>query len=251
MRQLPLFINVAGQDVILVGDGDIADAKRRLVERAGGIVVGEESSTARIAFVILDEPEEAAVRLKARGILVNVADRAELCDFTLPAIVDRSPVLVAVGTAGTSAGLAKMLRLAIERLLPERLGELSQKLWDLRPQIRAKFPTMDERRRVLDLALDEGGTLDPFDTASPDRVNDWLAGAADTAGPRRVTITLRSDLPDDLTLAEARLLGRADMIWHAPDCPPAILGRARADAARRTGEPEGEPQGLEIVIRNG
>lgn len=251
MRQLPLFHNLEGREVILLGDGDIADAKRRLIERAGGIVVGEDSPSARIAFVaIFDQPaEDAAARLKARGILVNVVDRAELCDFTTPAIVDRSPVLIAVGTAGTSAGLAKMLRLVIDRLLPERLGELSQRLWDARPDIRARFPSMDERRRVLDAALDEGGVLDPLDPGSPDRVESWLAGAADRDSPRRVTITLRSDRPDDLTIAEARLLGRADVVWHAPTCPPAILTRARADAARRVGDPEGEPTGLEIVLR--
>ena len=59
-------------------------AKRRLVVRAGGVVVGEGDGAARLAFLALDEPEEAAERLRARGVLVNVVDRPELCDFTVP-----------------------------------------------------------------------------------------------------------------------------------------------------------------------
>src|SRR4051812_31382052 len=104
MRSLPLFHRVAGRPVIVLGDGPVAEAKRRLVERAGGVVVCEEDRDARLAFIALDAPEAAAQRLRERGVLVNVVDRPELCDFTVPAVVDRHPVLVAIGTAGASAG---------------------------------------------------------------------------------------------------------------------------------------------------
>jgi len=114
MRSLPLFHQVAGSPVIVLGEGEAADAKRRLVERAGGFVVEDDNRDARLAFIALETPELAVVRLKARGVLVNVTDRPELCDFTVPSILDRDPVLVAVGTAGASAGLAKQLRLRLE-----------------------------------------------------------------------------------------------------------------------------------------
>ncbi|WP_409644658.1 bifunctional precorrin-2 dehydrogenase/sirohydrochlorin ferrochelatase, partial [Sphingorhabdus sp.] len=68
---------------------------------------------ARIAFVAIADEDEACAAaddLKARGLLVNVVDRPEICDFTTPAIVDRTPVLVAVGTGGASAGMAKAIR---------------------------------------------------------------------------------------------------------------------------------------------
>ena len=118
MKALPLFHGIAGKPVIVLGEGDAAVAKRRLVERAGGVPVGEADGEARLAFVALDEPEAAAARLKARGLLVNVPDRPDLCDFTVPSVLDRDPVLIAVGTGGASAGLAKHLRLRLEALLP-------------------------------------------------------------------------------------------------------------------------------------
>ena len=91
MHSLPLFHRIAGERVAIVGDGEMADAKRGLVERAGGVCCGEgDADAARLAFVALEDRTEAeamARRLKARGLLVNVADRPELCDFTLPSAV--------------------------------------------------------------------------------------------------------------------------------------------------------------------
>ena len=118
---LPLFHTIAGQTVIVLGSGDVAEARRRLIERAGGVVIGEiqqgVAQGARLAFIArgdaaLDEAD--AMRLRAAGLLVNTADRPELCDFTVPSILDRSPVVVAIGTGGASAGLAKALRLRLE-----------------------------------------------------------------------------------------------------------------------------------------
>ena len=108
MHSLPLFHRLTGQPVIVLGTGPAAEAKRRLVERAGARVVGLDDPAARLAFVALDEPEQAAAELRQRGVLVNVPDRPELCDFTVPSLLERGPVLLAVGTGGVSAGLAKL-----------------------------------------------------------------------------------------------------------------------------------------------
>jgi hypothetical protein len=67
IETLPLFHRITGQPVIVLGEGDAAEAKRRLVERAGGLVCGEDCVAARLAFVALDEPEAAAERLRARA----------------------------------------------------------------------------------------------------------------------------------------------------------------------------------------
>src|SRR5690606_18471678 len=131
MRSLPIFLDLSDRPVVLIGAGAAAEAKRRLIERAGGRVAAEEDGEARIAIVACDDPAEAeatAARLRARGLLVNVADRPALCDFMLPAIVDRDPVLVAIGTAGCSAGLAKALRQRLEAALPADLGRLAEAL---------------------------------------------------------------------------------------------------------------------------
>lgn len=232
IQSLPLFHRIAGQTVIVLGEGAAAEAKRRLVERAGGTVSSDAEADARLAFVALDDPGPAAARLRARGLLVNVPDRPVLCDFTVPSILDRSPVLIAIGTGGASAGLAKALRLRLETLLPESLGALARSLGEARRAMRARWPGEADRRRALDAALGPGGTLDPLILQSADRVPDWLADAADPHAGTVTEFRLTSSDPDDLTLRQLRLLGSAEVIAHAPDVPQAILALARADAAR-------------------
>lgn len=248
IHSLPLFHRVAGQPVIVLGEGEAALAKRRLVERAGGIVVGEDNAEARLAFVASEEPEAAAARLRARGLAVNVADRPELCDFTTPSLLERGPVLIAVSTGGASAGLAKALRLRLEALLPAGLGEMAQALQHARAALRERWPDAAARRRALDAALAEGRALDPLEDHDDTAVARWLGGAGDGALAGRHEIRLRSADPDDLTLREARLLGTADTIRHAAAAPPAILARARADAVRIGVDEDGEETGVVVVL---
>ena len=252
MRSLPLFHQVEGQPVIVLGEGEAAEAKRRLVERAGGFVVEDDNRDARLAFVALDQPELAVVRLKARGVLVNVTDRPDLCDFTVPSVLDRDPVLVAVGTAGASAGLAKQLRLRLEGLLPANLGRLAEALYAARDALRARWPAAADRRRVLDDALGQGGPLDPLAGGGAEQVAEWLADPASPHAEGRVELTIASDDPDDLTLRQARLLGTADCILFDPAIAPAILDRARADAVRLALPHDGPAHaGLTLVLRRG
>lgn len=232
LHSLPLFVRLQGRPVMLIGAGEAAMAKRRLLERAGAVIVGEDDQ-ATIAIVALEDDSAAAQivqRLKARSILVNAVDRPALCDFTLPAIIDRAPVIVAIGTGGASAGLAAALRQRIEALLPARLGGLASALNAARAAMRARWPDAGDRRRALGRALAPGGRLDPL--GKDIDVDAWLAAPEDEAQPTRISITLGSADPDDLSLREARELALADRVYHAGDVPPAILDRARADADR-------------------
>lgn len=256
IASLPLFHRIAGRPVVVLGSGEAAEAKRRLVERAGGVVFEDLDHGcnigARLAFVAHEDegPAEAdALRARQAGLLVNVVDRPALCDFTVPSVLDRSPVLIAIGTGGASAGLAKQLRLRLEVLLPSSLGRLASALHDARGRLRARFPDAGERRRALDAALGQGGSLDPLDEGAADRIEGWLAGAS-TIASGRVEIRLRSDDPEDLTLREARLLGSADLVLHDTGVVPSVLDRARADAVRRplADGDEGWEKGLVVVL---
>ncbi len=211
MHSLPIFLRLHTRPVILIGEGETADAKRRLLERAGATVVTQDAE-AQLAIVALDDPDATVAALKARGVLVNAVDRPELCDFTLPAIVDRDPVLVAVGTGGVSAGLAGALRQRLERLLPASLGPLATDLQARRAEMKKRWPDPADRRRAIDAALDGGDTAD--------------------ISAQLIPFVLASADPDDLTLRQARLLGQADRVYHRPDVPAAILDRSRADARR-------------------
>jgi len=249
---LPLFHAVAGKPVIVLGEGEAAEAKRRLVERAGGVIVGESSNEARLAFVALDLPEPAVERLRARGVLVNVPDRPDLCDFTVPSILDRAPVVVTIGTGGASAGLAKALRLRLEGILPQGLGRIAAWLAEARGQVRERWPDPADRRRALDAAMQPGGPLDPLAEPDEPAMVDWLSQGNPASGSARHELRLVSDDPADLTLRQARLLGSADVVAHEPGVPPAILDRSRADARRvaiGAGEAVPEDAGLVVVLR--
>ena len=253
MHSLPLLHRLNGQKVILLGEGDAGEAKARLLERAGAVLVGEDDPDARLAFVALDQPEEAATRLKARGLLLNVTDRPELCDFTVPSILERGPVLIAVGTGGASAGLAKALRLRLEALLPASLGALAEGLQAAREAMRQRWADGGQRRRALDAALAEGGVLDPLRADSAAKIADWLTGGATGQGGV-VDFTLTSDDPDDLTLRQARWLGAADLVAYEPGVGPAIMARARADAVRQELDAAvslARSTGLTVIIRRG
>ncbi|MDT8759316.1 siroheme synthase [Sphingomonas psychrotolerans] len=228
LAALPIFVKLVGRPVMLIGSGEAAEAKRRLLERAGASIV-DETAEAAIAIVAIDDPEPVVGRLRERGILVNAVDRADLCDFTLPAIVDRDPVLVAIGTSGVSAGLAAALRQRLEAVLPASLGSLARALAAARPAMRARWPNASARRRVFGAAL--AGPLDPLAEHADGAVERWLADVA--AQPAALLhFRLVSPDPDDLTLRQARALAQADRVFHRSDVPEAILDRARADAAR-------------------
>lgn len=252
MHSLPLFLRLKDRPVILVGEGETAEAKARLLERAGACIVSE-TNEAQLAIVALDDEKTALAaiaRLKARGILVNAVDRPDHCDFTLPAIIDRDPVLISIGTGGASAGLAKTIRQRLEVLLPASLGHLAQRLSNARAAMKARWPDPNDRRRAIDAALRQGGPLDPFAPDVPQAVEEWLAGAQPEEGPQLIEISVTSPDPDDLTIRAARLLGLADRIYFAPGVPSTILDRARADAVRvETPTPPTHPDpGLSLFL---
>ena len=188
--------------------------------------------------VVADGDAATAERLRGRGLLVNVTDRPELCDFTLPAIIDRDPVLIAIGTGGASAGLAAALRQRLEPLLPASLGKLASALLAARDGLRTRFPDLDVRRRTIGSLLAAGGPLDPL----AEHADPAAAIATAEAAPGRIErIAIASADPDALTLRAARLLGLADRLHIEGAVPPTILDRTRADAQRIAGAPPRVP----------
>ncbi|WP_303812757.1 precorrin-2 dehydrogenase/sirohydrochlorin ferrochelatase family protein [Sandarakinorhabdus limnophila] len=254
MQQLPIFVNLAGRQVILVGDGEPAEAKARLVRAAGGELVGEHAAEAVLAFVAIEDDAEAlaaATRLRARGLLVNVVDKPAMSDFLMGAIIDRSPVIVAISTAGASASLARALRTRFEALLPASLGPLARAILAARDAVAARHPTPNDRRRLWERALAQAGPLDPF-AALPDAdaaVSRVIEGSS-TSTPQLREIAITSDDPGDLTLNQLNALARCDALVVVGAVVPAIIDRARRDAARLDAVPDPLPAGLTVVLRD-
>ena len=258
MKHLPLFFDLIGRRVAVIGEGPKADLRVQLARSAGADVLRLEAGSATVqelrgavaVFVATeDEASDAdAYRLaKAAGVPVNVADRPALCDFIMPAIVDRDGVVVAISTGGASPTLATVLRGRIEAALPERLGELARLVTTFRAQVNALIAD-PARRRAYFRRLVEGPAA-------------RLLLAGDAAGARRVALgdldAARRQMtpygiahivgagpgdPDLLTLRAAQLLQEADAVLHDDLVPPAVLARARRDAeivsvGKRKGRP--------------
>ncbi len=246
VKHLPLFFDLVGRKVVVVGLGAEADRRANLVQSVGAKVVRlpsdstvvadfRDSAAAFIATGTLEGDTAAQRVAKAAGVPVNVADRPALCDFILPAIVERDGVVVAISTGGASPTLATVLRARIEAVLPERIGALAKLARTFRVQAKTLIADPARRRGFL-RRLVEGPAA-------------RLALAGDEAGARRVALgeldAVRRRVspvgiahivgagpgdPDLLTLKVAQLLQEADAILHDELVPSAILGRARRDA---------------------
>ncbi len=260
MDSLPLFLTLKGRQVVIVGLGGSADAaaaaKARLVAAAGGIVADESADNPVLAFVASDDADAAAAaaaRLRARGLLVNVVDRPAMSDFLMGAIIDRSPVQVAISTGGASASVARALRGRIEALLPASLGALATAIGSARKAAAARHPSIAVRRRLWERALAPGGGLDPLvPLADCDVAVAAVISAPGAALVTQVrTITVSDPDPGELTLNQLALLGRCDALLIEGAVPAAIIDRARRDAIRLTALPDPLPEGLTLVLRAG
>ena len=246
MRHLPLFFDLKGRKVVVVGDGPAADRRAALACSAGAevrqlreIATVDLHGAAAVFVATGDIDHDTVAQRLARsvGVPVNVADRPGLCDFILPAIVDRDDVVVAVSTGGASPTLAAALRGRIEAALPERVGSLARLAATFRAQVNALIVD-PARRRAFWRRLVDGPAA-------------RLTLAGDDAGARRLALceldAARRHLaplgiahivgagpgdPDLLTLKAAQLLQEADAILHDDLVPAAVLNRARRDAER-------------------
>ncbi len=244
MKHLPLFFDLAGRRVVVVGQGPAADHRAELARSAGGAVFQLDTASAAdlkgaaavfVATGNLDSDTDARRAAKAAGVPVNVADRPGLSDFILPAIIDRGEVVVAVSTGGASPSLATLLRARIEGLLPERIGALARLAQTFRAQAKALIVDPARRRdfwrRLVDgpaarlvLAGDDAAAR----RAALAELND-ARRALEPVGIAHIVGAGPGD-PDLLTLRAAQLLQEADAILHDELVPQAILNRARREA---------------------
>ncbi len=177
-----------------------------------------------------------AERARAAGKLVNIVDRPELSDFTMPAIVDRGDIVVAVSTHGASPVLAQRVRAAIESVLPPGLGRLAQFAQRFRTAIQARIGENAARRRFWDQVL--GGPIAAAVLAGDEkRATRDLIRAVNRGEPKAETgrVSLVGAGPGDpelLTLRAARALREADVIVYDKLVDPAVLEYARRDARR-------------------
>lgn len=154
MRYFPIFLDLQGRRCLVVGETREARRKAEMLRSAGAIVDCRSALTpveqAYTLAVVATGNEAADTRaaraLSALRIPVNVVDRAALCSFIWPAIVDRDPVTIAISTAGTSPTLARLIRQQVEQAVPQAVGQLASLAGQLRHHVRRCLPTAEARR---------------------------------------------------------------------------------------------------------
>jgi uroporphyrin-III C-methyltransferase/precorrin-2 dehydrogenase/sirohydrochlorin ferrochelatase len=268
MDYFPIFLDLRDRPVLLVGGGAVATRKAELLLQAGARVrvvaptltetlrawrdaarvthVAQKFDAAQLqdaALVIAATNgksinAEVAAAARARNIAINVVDDAELSSFIVPAIVDRSPVIVAIGTGGRSPVLARWVRARIEALLPAQLGRLADLAGRWRERVRHAFANVSERRRFWERALT--GRVASHALEGHDHLADLelrrelkrAAAAKDVNVGSVVLVGAGPGDPDLLTVRAARELELADVVLYDRLVSPAILARARRDAER-------------------
>ena len=260
----PVFMKVAGRVVVIAGGGEEALAKARLLGQSsarlrivakqpdaalarwasdnGAELVRAAWSREQLADAVMafaatgDEAADKAVVADARaaGICANAVDRPELCDFFTPAIVNRAPVVVAVGTEGAGPVLAQLIRSRIDRMLSPSLGKLAELAASYRAAVERLLQKCAARRRYWN----------EFFTGAPARAMeigsfDDAVAAADELLARQgaavghiALVGAGPGAEDLLTLRAHRLMMQADIIVHDALVPEAVIAMGRRDSER-------------------
>ena len=265
MAGFPVFIEVGRVPPLVVGGGELALIKARLLlKRAAFVEIATDSAVPGIHVLVADgkaalvpgvpdrdaiagrplvisatqdDAEDARISAIARvlGVPVNVPDRPELCTLSLPAIVDRGEVTVAIGTEGAAPVLATELRARLEQELHPRLGRLAEIARDYRADVAEKMEPGPQRRAFWQ-GVFSGPSADAILAGDEEGgralIAERLSGAAQEGPPagRVILVGAGPGDPDLLTLKAVRALKNADVILHDGLVGDGVLEYARREA---------------------
>ena len=268
MKTFPMFLKMAGRRVVIFGGGEQAAQKVRLMLKteaeivvvapalepelatlaaSGRVVraVGDEAGLfagAALAFVATGAPEEdarLAASARAAGVLVNVVDAPDLCDAYTPSIVDRDPLVVAIGTEGAAPVLARQVKTAVETMLEPRLGEFVALAGRLRAEVATRIAPAG-RRAFWAWAF--SGAPRQAHARGAEREAARLLKAAVAAGGAEAEAAAAAGIVslvgagpgarDLITLRGVQRLQEADVIFYDRLVDPGLLELARRDAER-------------------
>lgn len=266
MKAFPMFLATTGRRIVILGGGEQAAQKARLVIRTDAeiVVAGFEfdeelRALAQEGRVRLEDAKEIRAGLFERAALVfvatgsagadgalhalakalgapvvNVVDRPALCDALTPSIVDRDPVVVAIGTEGTAPVLGRQIKTAVETMLEPRLGALAALAGRMRGAVGQRFSA--RARRDFWVWVFSGPVRAAHAAGSERRAAQLLKARLDEGpGPIEGSVAYVGAGPgeaDLLSLRGVRRMQEADLVVHGPDLPPALLELARRDAER-------------------
>ena len=243
MRYYPVFLDLAGQPCIVLGDGKFAVEKAAALREAGANVLVISSrdyspgvlSGARLVVDASEDPEinrQSWEEAEAAGILINVVDRPAQCRFIAPAIVRRDPLLVAISTSGESPFLASALRARIERWLGPEWGPFTALVGNVRRQLRERGASIAEQTRIYRRILnsDVRSLLRRGRPDSAAHLAVAIAQAGASGAGRVALVGAGPGDPDLLTFKARELLADADYVLHDALISPDTLALCGPDA---------------------
>jgi uroporphyrin-III C-methyltransferase/precorrin-2 dehydrogenase/sirohydrochlorin ferrochelatase len=265
MEYFPITVRLQDQQCIIVGGGEIAYRKLKSLLKAKANVslialdfsldvralaeqyqlpLYQQDFNEKLSGKLLDEAylviaatdnrelnQQVSVAARRRRVWVNVVDDLDLSTFIMPAIIDRSPLLVAISTGGVSPVLARKIREKIEWLLPTNLGQLLTKLKAYRPRIKKKFPDLKSKRDFSEWYIEQA-------IADPTAIRNGFDANLETyqainAGNQKGKVYLVGAGPGDaelLTVKALKVLQTADVVLHDALVSEQILEQVRRDA---------------------
>ncbi|MCB1836453.1 MAG: uroporphyrinogen-III C-methyltransferase [Alcanivoracaceae bacterium] len=265
MQYLPVAWRLKGNTALVVGGGEVALRKARLLARAGarlrviapeidselaGLVEQGGGELRRDTYradaldgvsLAIGATDDMAINQQlhddacARNIPVNVVDNPPLCTFIFPAIIDRDPILISISSGGASPVLARWLRAKIETMLPARLGELATLMGEYRARLAEKLPAIGARRQFWETAL-ESPAAEQALAGKVTEARATLEAAIDAADTEKLMqgevylVGAGPGDPDLLTFRALRLLQKADVVLYDRLVSPQVMEMARRDA---------------------
>jgi uroporphyrin-III C-methyltransferase / precorrin-2 dehydrogenase / sirohydrochlorin ferrochelatase len=269
MRHLPVFLQLDGRSVVVVGGGAVAARRAEHLIRAGARVTTFAPSLtddfrelveapnfrheardpgprdfkgSTLCFVAVEDERlaaEARAAAKGAGALVNVADRPQLCDFIMPSIVDRSPLVIAISTGGASPILGRMLKARLESSIPAAYGRLADLMGGFRGAVAKAIASPIMRRRFWETVI-EGPIAERVLSGDDGRAGTELARAIERARsghddtPRGEVYLVGAGPgdPDLLTFRALRLMQKADVVLYDRLTNPNVINLVRREAER-------------------
>jgi len=265
MDHLPIFCQLHGRDCLLVGGGDVAERKARLLLDAGArltvnaldfepqfrvwaeagmltLVEGEFDSTlldtSWLAIAATDDDAvnaRVSAEAEQRRIFCNVVDAPKQASFIMPSIIDRSPLMVAVSSGGTSPVLARLLREKLESLLPQHLGQVARFAGQLRGRVKKQFASVGERRRFWEKLFVNDRLAQSLANQDKKAITETTERLLSEPLDNRGEVVLVGAGPGDaglLTLKGLQQIQQADIVVYDRLVSDDIMNLVRRDADR-------------------
>ena len=265
MDYLPIFCRLDNKPVLLVGGGEVAERKARLLLDAGaqltvvapeldpelaelaangsiewlaGEFAPQQLAGKWLVVAATDRREVNALVYQSANqarIFANVVDDPKRSSFIMPSIIDRSPLMVAISSGGKAPVLARLLREKLEALLPQHLGAVAAFAGSLRERVKARFASMGERRRFWERLLGAdrlGQALARGDSASANQLADSLFADESQTGGEVVLVGAGPGDPGLLTLHALRQMQQADVVVYDRLVSDEVMALVRRDAKR-------------------